>query len=209
MKIILFGAPGSGKGTQAVVMSDYWHLKKISLGDILREEVKQDSNLGKEVKQYMEKGLLVPDELVSRLIEEHITSDAFILDGYPRNLHQATVLEGIFKKKGITVDAFIYLEVDEKAIVDRLSQRRVCKNCGTNYHLKNMPSKKDGICDACGHELIQRKDDTSAVIKKRWEVFITESKSILDFYKAQDKLVAVDGRGNKDEVFARVKNKLS
>ena len=208
MKIIIFGAPGSGKGTQAMVMSGYWHLKKISLGDILREEVKNDSGLGKEVKQYMEKGLLVPDELVSRVIEEHITSDDFILDGYPRNFHQATTLEGIFSKKGIMIDAFIYLEVDEKAIVDRLSQRRVCKNCGTNYHLKNMPPKKNGICDTCSQELIQRKDDTSAVIKKRWEVFTAESKSILDFYQARGKLITIDGRGNKDEVFARVKNKF-
>lgn len=209
MKMILFGAPGSGKGTQATVLSDYFKLRRISLGDIFREEVKKDSVLGREVKNYMEKGLLVPDELVSRVVEENVNGDNFLLDGYPRNLNQAKTLDEILKKQGKDIDIFINLEVDEKTIIERLSKRLVCKKCGANYHLVNMPPKKDKICDSCSSELIQRKDDNPEVIKKRWEVFLNENKSLLDFYKEKNKLLTVDARGNKDQVFARIKERLS
>ncbi len=209
MKIILFGAPGSGKGTQSTVLCDYFKLRRISLGDIFREEVKKDSELGREVKNYMEKGLLVPDELVSRIVEENVSGDNFLLDGYPRNINQAKTLEAILKKQGNDIDVFINLEVDEKTIIDRLSKRLVCKKCGVNYHLVNMPPKNDKICDSCSSELVQRKDDKPEVIKKRWEVFLKENKSLLDFYKKKNKLLTVDARGNKDEVFARIKDKLS
>jgi len=208
VKIILFGAPGSGKGTQAIVLSEHYKLKRISLGDIFREEVKKDSSLGKEVKSYMEKGLLVPDALVSKVIEENLNEENFILDGYPRNLNQAKTLDKILEKKGESVDAFIYLEVDEPTILERLTKRLVCKKCGANYHMVNMPSKKTGICDSCGSELIQRKDDTPEVIKKRWEVFLNENKSLLDYYKTKNKLIAIDARGNKDIVLERIKKLL-
>lgn len=208
MKIVLFGAPGSGKGTQAVVLSEHYRLKKISLGDILRDEVKKASALGNEVKSYMEKGLLVPDELVSRVIEENISDSDFILDGYPRNVNQAKVLDGIFQKKNITSYTFLYLDVDEQAITERLSQRLVCGNCGANYHVKNMPPKQQGMCDMCGKALVQRKDDNPEVIKKRWQVFSAEAEKILEFYKNKNVLVKVDGKGNKDDVFARVKKVL-
>ena len=209
MKIILFGAPGSGKGTQATVLSENFKLRRISLGDIFREEVKKDSKLGKEVKNYMEKGLLVPDELVSRVVEESVNEDNFLLDGYPRNINQAKTLDGILKKQGKDIDVFINLEVDEKTIIERLSKRLVCNKCGANYHVVNMPPKKDNVCDKCGSELMQRKDDTPTVIKKRWEVFLKENKSLIDFYDKKKKLLTVDARGNKDEVFARIKTKLS
>jgi len=209
VKIILFGAPGSGKGTQAIVLSENYKLKRISLGDIFREEVKKDSPLGKEVKNYMEKGLLVPDTLVSKVVEENLNEENFILDGYPRNLNQAKTLDAILEKKGASIDAFIYLEVDEPTILERLTKRLVCKKCGANYHLVNMPSKKTGLCDKCNSELIQRKDDTPEVIKKRWEVFLKENKSLLDYYKNKKKLVAIDASGNKDMVLARIKDKLS
>ncbi|MCK9614527.1 MAG: adenylate kinase [Candidatus Omnitrophica bacterium] len=205
MKIILFGAPGSGKGTQAIALSEHYKLKRISLGDIFREEVKKDSPLGKEVKSYMEKGLLVPDILVSKVIEENLNEENFILDGYPRNLNQAKTLDKILVKKGASIDAFIYLEVDEPTILERLTKRLVCKQCGANYHMVNMPPKKTGICDSCGSELIQRKDDTPEVIKKRWEVFLNENKSLLDYYKKKNKLIAIDARGNKDIVLVRIK----
>ena len=208
MKIILFGAPGSGKGTQATVLSEHFKLRRISLGDIFREEVKKDSALGKEVKNYMEKGLLVPDSLVSRVVEDNVNEDNFLLDGYPRNVNQAKTLDEILKKQGNDIDVFINLEVDEKTIIDRLSKRLVCKKCGANYHLINMPPKKANVCDKCFSELIQRKDDTPVVIKKRWEVFLKENESLLDFYKKKDKLITVDARGNKDQVFARIKEKL-
>lgn len=208
MKIILFGAPGSGKGTQAIVLSEHYKLKRISLGDIFREEVKKDSPLGKEVKSYMEKGLLVPDALVSKVVEENLNEENFILDGYPRNLNQAKTLDTILGKKGESIDAFIYLEVDEPTILERLTKRLVCKKCGANYHLVNMPPKKTGICDSCSSELIQRKDDTPEVIKKRWEVFLNENKSLLDYYKKKKKLISIDARGNKDIVLARIKKLL-
>ncbi|MDD5583567.1 MAG: adenylate kinase [Candidatus Omnitrophica bacterium] len=208
MRIILFGAPGSGKGTQAVVMSEYYKAKKVSLGDILREEVKKNSELGAQVKSYMEKGLLVPDELVSRVIEENIDGGSFILDGYPRNAAQAAVLDSIMKRKKIDYDAFIYLDVNEATLINRLSKRLVCKRCGANYHLINMPPKTNGICDKCSGELIQRKDDTPEVIKKRLEVFVKESKSILDFYQKQGKLIKVDASNERDEVFSRIKKIL-
>jgi len=209
VKIILFGAPGSGKGTQAIVLSENYKLKRISLGDIFREEVKKDSPLGKEVKNYMEKGLLVPDTLVSKVVEENLNEENFILDGYPRNLNQAKTLDAILEKKGANIDAFIYLEVDEPTILERLTKRLVCKKCGANYHLINMPPKKTGLCDKCSSELIQRKDDTPEVIKKRWEVFLNENKSLLEYYKKKKKLVAIDARGDKDIVLARIKDKLS
>ena len=205
MRIILFGAPGSGKGTQAVVLSEYYKAKKVSLGDILREEVKKNSELGQQVKSYMEKGLLVPDELVSRVIEENINGGSFILDGYPRNVAQALVLDAIMKRKKIDYDAFIYLDVNDHTLINRLSKRLVCKGCGANYHLVNMPPIKKGICDKCAGELIQRKDDTPEVIKKRLEVFVKESKSILDFYQKQGKLITVNASDERDAVFARIK----
>ena len=208
LRIVLFGAPGSGKGTQAILLSEYLNVHKISLGDILREEVKRQSPLGIKVSSYMEKGLLVPDEVVSEVIAAHLDNKGFLLDGYPRNINQAKNLEEILGIKHSAVDLFIYLDVDERTIVDRLSKRRVCKACGANYNLKNMPPKKDGICDACGAELVQRKDDTPSVIKKRWEIFTAESKKLLDFYQKNGKLIKVDGRGEKDEIFERIKGVL-
>jgi len=208
MGIILFGAPGSGKGTQLTMLSDFFHLKKISLGDILRAEVKKDSTLGQEVKNFMEKGLLVPDELVSRVIEENLDTDAFILDGYPRNINQVMTLEKILKRKMLTLTSIIFFDVDQDTIIDRLSKRRVCKKCFAVYHLTSMPSKKDGVCDNCGGELIQRNDDKPDVIKKRWEVFVTESKAILDHYAGKNKLLAVNGKGNKTEIFERIKDQV-
>ncbi len=205
MNLVLFGAPGSGKGTQAVTLSERFDLARISLGDILRSEVKENSDLGQEVKGYMEKGVLVPDDLVAKVIENHIKSGGFILDGYPRNLAQAKTLAKILKKNKIDIDRFIYLETDRDTIVNRLSKRMVCKSCGANYHLENMPPKKSGICDVCGAKLIQRKDDTPEVILKRWEVFLKESADLIDFYQKQGKLFKVDGSADKDSVFEKIK----
>ncbi|MFH1505195.1 MAG: adenylate kinase [Candidatus Omnitrophota bacterium] len=208
MKIILFGSPGSGKGTQAVMLSKYFNLKKISLGDILREEVKKNSELGQEVKNYMEKGLLVPDEVVLRVVEENINFERFILDGYPRNLSQAKKLDEILEKNNNSFDSFIYLDVGQQTIIGRLSKRRICKSCGANYHLENLRSREEGICDNCGAELVQRADDDPEVIKKRWEVFSDQSRKILDFYQNKGKLIKVDGNGDKEEIFERIKYKL-
>lgn len=208
MNIILFGAPGSGKGTQAEVISQNLKLKHISLGDILREEVKKESGLGKEVKGYMDKGSLVPDRVVGKVIETRIKTAGFLLDGYPRNLAQAELLDQILAKNNSFIDKVLYLEVDEATIVSRLSKRRLCPACGRIYHLVNMPPKEEGVCDDCGAALIQRPDDTPEVIKKRWQVFLDTSQELLNYYKAKGKLIPVDARGEKDEVFERVKPSL-
>ncbi len=208
MRVILFGSPGSGKGTQAMLLADFLGIRKISLGDILREEIKKGSNLGREVKSYMEHGFLVPDDLVSRVIEEHIDKKGFLLDGYPRNLSQAEKLDEILNKNDSDIDSVIYLDIDEQTIVDRLSKRRVCKSCGANYHLVSLPAKKEGICDRCGSELTQRSDDDPEVIKKRWQVFSQEVNKILDFYQKKNKLVKVDGRGEIGKVLERIKKEL-
>ena len=208
MRVILFGSPGSGKGTQATLLADFLGVKKISLGDILRGEVKKNSSLGQEVKSYMERGALVPDELVSRVIEENVDSSGFLLDGYPRNLDQAKRLEEILTRKNSDIDKVVYLDIDQQTIVDRLSKRRVCKSCGTNYHLVSLPSKKEGICDKCEGQLTQRKDDDPQVIKKRWSVFTDEANKILEFYQDKSMLVKVDGRGDIKEIFERIKQEL-
>ena len=208
MRVILFGSPGSGKGTQAMLLADFLGVRKISLGDILRGEVKKNSSLGQEVESYMERGALVPDELVSRVIEENVNNSDFLLDGYPRNLDQAKKLDEILTRKNSDIDRVVYLDIDEQTIVDRLSKRRVCKSCGANYHLVSLPSKKDGICDKCGSQLTQRKDDDPQVIKKRWSVFTDEANKILEFYQDKNKLVKVDGRGDIKEIFERVKQEL-
>lgn len=207
MNVVLFGAPGSGKGTQTPDLVALTGAKVISLGDMLRAEVKAGSDLGKEVQGYMDKGLLAPDELVSRVIEENIT-DGFILDGFPRNVAQAKTLDDILQKKGLALDKCLYFSVDEKTVVERLSKRRICRQCGKLYHLVNMPSKKEGICDVCGGELYQRKDDNAEVIKKRWEVFLQEGSKVVDYYKQQDKLLSVDARDHKDVVLERIKAQL-
>ena len=156
----------------------------------------------------MEKGILVSDELVSRVIEENIKIDNFLLDGYPRNLKQAQHLEKTLEKNDKKLDFLIYLDIDEKAVEDRLSQRRVCKLCGANFHLENMPSKEEGVCDICDGELIQRKDDTPEVIKKRWEIFSNESKSILEFYTGKLKIIKVNANEDKDSIFSDIKEQL-
>ena len=208
MRVILFGSPGSGKGTQAMLLADFLGVRKISLGDILREEVKKNSNLGQEVKSYMERGALVSDALVSRVVEESVNNSGFLLDGYPRNLDQAKKLEEILTRKNSNIDRVIYLDIDEQTIVDRLSKRRICKSCGTNYHLISSPSRKEGICDKCQGQLTQRKDDDPQVIKKRWSVFIDQANKILEFYQDQNKLIKVDGRGDIKEIFERIKQEL-
>jgi len=208
MRVILFGSPGSGKGTQAMLLAGFLGVRKISLGDILREEVKKNSNLGQEVKSYMERGALVSDALVSRVVEESVNNSGFLLDGYPRNLDQAKKLEEILTRKNSNIDRVIYLDIDEQTIVDRLSKRRICKSCGTNYHLISSPSRKEGICDKCQGQLTQRKDDDPQVIKKRWSVFIDQANKILEFYQDQNKLIKVDGRGDIKEIFERIKQEL-
>ncbi len=208
MRLVFFGAPGSGKGTQADILAEDLKLRVISLGDILREEVKKDSELGRKVKQFMGKGDLVPDAVVEEVISQNLDKDNFILDGYPRNKRQAQTLETILSKKNSSLDAFIYLDVSRDIVVDRLSKRRVCRSCRANYHLETMPSQRADICDHCGSDLIQRDDDNPEVIGKRWSVFLENSKGVFDFYKNKGIFLSIDGDNKKEKVLAEIKNKL-
>lgn len=208
MKLILLGAPGSGKGTQADVLTKNFSIRKISLGDILREEVKKDSDLGKKVSEYMEKGVLVPDEIVGNVIEENIADESFVLDGYPRNLAQAENLHKIFEGKGIRITAVIYLDVTTETVIKRLSGRRICKQCGANYHVTNMPPKTEGICDNCATQLSQRKDDNADVIKRRLEVFCAESAPLKDYYEKKGSLLVVDANKDAQGVFKDIDQRL-
>ncbi|HEC69075.1 MAG TPA: adenylate kinase [Candidatus Omnitrophica bacterium] len=209
MNLILLGAPGSGKGTQAKFLAEHYKIKKIVVGDILREEVKNNTPLGKVVSEYMNKGVLVPDNIIIKVIQEKLNSSGFILDGFPRNLVQAKMLEEILKEKALSLDRVIYLKVNEEKAVERLSGRRVCKNCGAIYHIVNMPPQKEGICDKCGEKLMIRDDDREETVKKRWQVFRRETSSLIDHYLKDSKLLEVDANKSKEEVFSEIKKALN
>ncbi len=195
MKIILLGPPGAGKGTQSKVLAKRLNLPHISTGDLLRQNVADGTNLGKEAKDFMNKGMLVPDDLVTKMLvdrfEKPDVKNGFILDGYPRNLKQAEVLDGIFKAKKELIDIVIYLDTSEPVVIQRLSGRLVCKSCGGNFHIKNMPPKVAGVCDSCKGALYQREDDKEATIRNRLEVYKKEVSCLLDYYKKTNRLQAV------------------
>ncbi|MDP2938825.1 MAG: adenylate kinase [Candidatus Omnitrophota bacterium] len=205
MNLILLGPPGAGKGTQAKLLSEGLGLWHISTGDILREELKAGSDLGCLAKTFIDKGELVPDSLVIKLIEKKILEakgkNGFILDGFPRNLAQAKSLDSIFKIYNLSIDWVIYFEASQKTIVQRLSGRRVCKVCFANFHLNNMPPKKENICDYCGGELYQRPDDNEETIKNRLRVYLKSASLLIDYYEKQKKLFKVNADFNAEKVY--------
>jgi adenylate kinase len=205
INIILLGPPGAGKGTQAKSLAQELNLLHISTGDLLRENVKNNTSLGIKAKEYMEKGELVPDELINDMIKEKLSSldnkGGFVLDGYPRNVKQAEFLDNLLKNYNQKTFV-IYLKVSERVMLERLSGRRICSNCQSIYHLKNMPPKKDSICDICGGKLYQRPDDQEEVIKKRYSVYLKETQVLLDYYK--DRLIYVPSDEEKDIVFNKL-----
>jgi len=208
MHIILLGPPGAGKGTQAKAMAVKFGLPHISTGELLRQNVAAGTDLGKAAKGYMERGALVPDELVAQMLVARFSRDdvkkGFILDGYPRNIAQAVVLEGILKQNNMTIDLVLSLDTSEKAIIQRLGGRLVCRKCGANYHAVNMPPKKAGICDKCGGELYQRADDKEETVKKRLEVYKNETASLIEYYQAQGKLHHIQADGAAEVVLRQV-----
>ena len=208
MNIILFGPPGAGKGTQAKSMSEYLKVPNISTGDILRNNVKEGTELGREAKAYMDKGELVPDDLLINMISDYLkrpeAKKGFILDGYPRTIAQAEALSKIIKN----IDLAINLETSKDVIVKRLSGRRVCKKCGRNYHMTNMPPKKDMICDDCGVELYQREDDKEKTILNRLNVYLKQSMPVLDYYEKLGKLKTVAADLDAPRVFEDIKEIL-
>ncbi len=208
MIVVLLGAPGVGKGTQAEKIIRKYSIVQISTGDILRNEVRNETDLGIAAKQYMEKGELVPDELIIKMIENRIMQNdcagGFLLDGFPRTIDQATSFDKMLAEKKLILDAVIYIDVADEEIIERLIFRRVCPTCGAIYHLKNKPPKQDMICDICGSKLIQRSDDTKETVENRLKVFKAHTKPLIDYYKEQGKLHTISGIGNVDEVFSAI-----
>lgn len=204
MKLILLGAPGAGKGTQAEVICSTFNIPAISTGNILREAVKNGTALGMEAKTYMEGGKLVPDELVINILKERLAKDdckaGFILDGFPRTVPQAEALD----RMGIVIDKVIDLEVPDEAITRRMSGRRVCESCGASYHLEFKPSKAEGVCDKCGGRTVQRKDDHPDTVKERLEVYHAQTEPLKDYYQQTGKLVIVEGQNEVAETTALV-----
>ncbi len=212
MILILLGAPGVGKGTQGALISKEYGIPQISTGDILRSEVKNETELGKKAKAYMEKGELVPDDVIIEMMEKRIKQDdcknGFILDGFPRTVAQAEAFDKMLSKNGLELDKVILIDVPEEEIIERLTGRRICPNCGAVYHIKNNPPKVDGVCDRCGSKLIQRDDDREDVVRKRLEVYKESTMPLVDYYMKTSKLVKVDGTGDIEEIFARIKKIL-
>ncbi|MGM9619590.1 MAG: adenylate kinase [Oscillospiraceae bacterium] len=193
MRLILLGAPGAGKGTQAEILSKALSIPTISTGNILRAAIKDGTPTGLKAKAYMDAGQLVPDEVIIGIITERLAKDdcakGYILDGVPRTIAQAEALE----KAGIEFDAVISIEIEDEAIVKRMSGRRVCESCGSSYHLVAVPPKQEGVCDNCGGKLVQRKDDAPETVLSRLEVYHKETEPLKDFYAKRGLLKAVDG----------------
>lgn len=196
MYLVLLGPPGAGKGTQAKRLAEKLSLPHISTGDILRQNVKLDTDLGKQAKGIMDKGLLVPDGLVAKMLDQRFDNSdikkGFILDGYPRTLPQAYALDEIMSAKGLAVDLVVYLNTSDQVIIKRLTGRLVCSKCGANFHAVNMPPKVKGLCDGCGGQLYQRSDDVEVTVRKRLEVYKQEVASLIEYYKKAKKLQSLD-----------------
>lgn len=205
MKIIMLGAPGAGKGTQAKKIADKYQIPHISTGDIFRANIKEGTELGKKAKSYMDQGLLVPDELTLELIMDRFhnpdCANGYVLDGFPRTIPQAEALTAALEKNGETIDYAINVEVPDENIVARMSGRRACLACGATYHVVYAPTKEEGICDRCGEKLVLRDDDKPETVKKRLDVYHSQTQPLIDYYTKQGKLVEVDGTQNVDAVF--------
>jgi len=199
VRVAFLGPPGAGKGTQARDLAQEWGALHLATGDMLREAVAAGSTLGREAKSYMDKGALVPDDVIIRMMAERLgAADAgrgFILDGFPRTIAQAEALARLLKDLGQTVDTVVYFDVSEPELLRRLTGRRVCRTCGHSYHVTSNPPKRAGVCDACGGELYQRDDDGEATVRNRLEVYRRQTAPLLDYYRQRNLLVTVSGEG--------------
>ena len=208
MKIIMLGAPGAGKGTQAKKIAAKYNIPHISTGDIFRANIKNGTELGKKAKTYMDQGLLVPDELVVDLVVDRVNqedcADGYVLDGFPRTIPQAEALTKALASQGQKLDYAIDVDVPDENIVRRMSGRRACVGCGATYHLEYAPTKKEGICDVCGGELILRDDDKPETVEKRLGVYHEQTQPLIDYYTNAGILKRVDGTVDIEEVFQAV-----
>jgi len=205
--LVLIGPPGAGKGTQAKILQKRLGIDHISSGDLLRAAIATGTSKGRDAKRYMDRGELVPDDLVVSLIEERLIEDAaraFLLDGFPRTVRQAETLADMLARKGRSIDAALSLDVPTDELVARLGGRRTCRTCGAMFHMVFDPPRSPGVCDRCGGELYQREDDNEETIRARLRVFEKQTQPVLEHYAKQGKLRAVDGRGTPSEVSERV-----
>ncbi len=208
MKIVMLGAPGAGKGTQAKKIADKYQIPHISTGDIFRANIKEGTELGKKAKTFMDAGKLVPDELTIDLLMDRISrpdcANGYVLDGFPRTIPQAESLEAALEKRGEKIDYAINVEVPDENIIHRMSGRRACLNCGATYHVVHIPTKVEGICDRCGSELVLRDDDKPETVKKRLDVYHEQTQPLIEFYSQRGVLVNVDGTRDMEVVFADI-----
>lgn len=208
MKIIMLGAPGAGKGTQAKKIADKYQVPHISTGDIFRANIKNGTELGKKAKTYMDQGLLVPDELVVDLVVDRLSQDdcknGCVLDGFPRTIPQAESLDAALAAKGEAIDYAIDVDVPDENIINRMSGRRACVACGATYHIVHIPTKVEGICDRCGEALILRDDDKPETVKKRLDVYHEQTQPLIDYYTKKNVLKSVDGTQDMEAVFQSI-----
>jgi len=206
--IILLGAPGAGKGTQAVYITQKLNLVHIATGDLFRQAIEQGTELGMQAKYYMEKGILGPDEITIGMVLERMAvpdcESGVVFDGFPRNLEQARALDKALAKQNKVIDRVIYIKVSEEKLLKRLSGRWICRDCQTPYHAVDSPPKVWGKCDKCGSELYQRPDDNVETVKKRLQVYSAETAPLIDYYNRANKLTEIDGEGSMDEVGSRI-----
>ncbi len=206
--IVLLGPPGAGKGTQAVRISEKYGIPHISTGDIFRSNVKEGTPLGKKAVEYMSKGHLVPDELVCDLVEDRVSredcNNGFLLDGFPRTLYQARQFDEYLDRSGRELTLVLDMQVCEEILIPRMAGRRVCKNCGKTYHIVNMPTKVEGICDVCGGEVYQRADDAAETVLQRFRVYKEQTRPLAEYYQQTGKLVMMDGSLEPGEVFRQI-----
>ena len=208
MNLVLMGLPGAGKGTQAEKIVEKYKIPHISTGDMFRAAMKEGTELGLKAKSYMDRGDLVPDEVTIGIVRERLSKDdcqnGFLLDGFPRTVAQAEALETLLQQLNRSIDYVINIEVDKNILMERLTGRRICKECGATYHLVFNPPAQDGVCDKCGGELYQRADDNEATVANRLEVNMKQSQPLLDFYAAKGYLRNIDGQQHIDQVFADI-----
>ena len=208
MKIIMLGAPGAGKGTQAKMIADKYSVPHISTGDIFRANIKNGTELGMKAKTYMDQGLLVPDELVVDLVVDRLgqedCANGCVLDGFPRTIPQAESLDAALAAKGEAIDYAIDVDVPDENIINRMSGRRACVACGATYHIVHIPTKVEGVCDRCGESLILRDDDKPETVKKRLDVYHAQTQPLIDYYTSKNVLKSVDGTQDMEAVFQAI-----